>query len=80
VTVLDFDAFRRAYGLPQPTRKDEAAHDYLLPHHHMQDAETADRPISAEDDDRLPPFTSLLIWAVLAIVSWGLIAIAIRLL
>lgn len=80
MTVLDFYAFRRAYGLPQPTRKDEAAHDYLLPHHHMPDAEAGDRPDIVEEDDRLPPFTSLLIWAVLAIVSWGLIALAIRLL
>jgi hypothetical protein len=29
-------------------------------------------------DSRLPPFTSVLIWSVLAIVGWDLVAAAIR--
>ena len=33
--------------------------------------------LQSRHDDRLPPFTSALVWVLLAVVGWGAIAMAI---
>jgi len=75
VTIIDAHSPRRTHWLSQPAHNDNVIDGDDLSSVGVRPAASTRRK-----DNRLPPFTSALIWVLLAIIGWGLIALAINLL
>ncbi|HSS15036.1 MAG TPA: hypothetical protein VLL04_14140 [Rhizomicrobium sp.] len=78
MTVIDHYLPSRTNWVSQPAHNDNMVNEDDTSPSRLDRAEVAYR----EDgkDKPLPPFTSVLIWILLAVIGWGAIALAIRLL
>jgi hypothetical protein len=78
VIVIDHYLPSRINWVSQPAHNDNMVNEDARSPSRFDRAELANR--EEGKDKPLPPFTSILIWVLLAVIGWGVIAVAIHLL